>query len=262
MTSITRPDYDDKLHKVYAKARRLLPETVLAWMAFLTKYIDHPPGMPILDLGSGTGRFSHPIAEHFNCRVVGVEPSDCMRQQAEEAESDPRVSYLKGDATHIPLPDCSCSHAWLSMVIHNVDDLRACALELRRVLAPDGLAFIRNSFKELVGQICMYEFFPLARQIDEERIPSSAEVITAFGRGGMALVAHEHLDQVIDRSFREHVDRIRQRGISTLQMIGDDDFGLGIEQMEHAIPRFPPDQAVTERIDLLVLKGEAQEARG
>jgi trans-aconitate methyltransferase len=62
--------------------------------AFAAQVTDRRP-LDVLDLGSGTGRFTAGLAAEFQGRVYGVEPSDRMRATAEQAPH-PGVTYLKG----------------------------------------------------------------------------------------------------------------------------------------------------------------------
>ena len=254
MTAITKTDYDDKLHEVYHQARSLPEQTTHLWMEHLSRYVAKENPITFLDLGSGTGRFSKVIADWFDCRVIGVEPSDKMRQKAEQSIPDGRIRFLKGDACNLPLPDQSCTHAWLSMVIHHIPNLADCAKELKRVLSEDGLIFVRNAFKDNLKHICMYQYFPRTLEIDSQRLPEISQVTKVFGEHGLSFVSHEVIDQVIDNSFRDHIDRLRQRGISTLELLSDQEFEQGLRNMEYACPSMDPSKPITEKIDLLVFR--------
>lgn len=254
MVKIPKTDYDNKLHKVYHQARKLPQQTTFLWMEHLSRYVSKIPAITFLDLGCGTGRFSEIIADRFNCRVIGVEPSDKMREKAEQSIRDSNVSFIKGDAEHIPIPDKSCTHAWLSMVLHHISNLNDCAKELRRVLSKDGLIFIRNAFKENLKHICMYQYFPRALEVDTRRLPEMSQIVNVFEKNGIRFITHDVIDQVIDNSFAEHINRLRQRGISTLEILSDDEFEQGIKNMEKACLTMDPTQPIVEKIDLLVFQ--------
>src|SRR5262249_58939122 len=84
----------------------------------------------ILDPGAGRGRFSTLLADAFDARVVGVEPSQKMRAEAERGSPHPRVVYWDGSAASIPAAAGEFDFAFMSMVVHHVPDLAACAREL------------------------------------------------------------------------------------------------------------------------------------
>jgi ubiquinone/menaquinone biosynthesis C-methylase UbiE len=101
MNTIPKTDYDNKLHEVYHQARNLPEQTTHLWMEYLSRYVSKDSPITFLDLGSGTGRFSKVIADRFDCRVIGIEPSDKMRVKAEQCIHDGRIRFLKGDASII-----------------------------------------------------------------------------------------------------------------------------------------------------------------
>ncbi|MBL8029489.1 MAG: class I SAM-dependent methyltransferase, partial [Fibrobacteres bacterium] len=134
-------DYNKRIYQVYNAARSLPEDTKRLWMDEISKYISNNSNLTFLDLGSGTGRFSSLIADHFTCNVIGIEPSEKMLETAHSSNRNPNVKFTKGDAYNIPEADSFFSFAWLSMVIHHIADKDRCAKELSRVLRKDGLIF-------------------------------------------------------------------------------------------------------------------------
>src|SRR5207302_3487557 len=88
----------------------------------------------IVDVGSGTGIWASAFARWFGVAVVGIEPSAAMRAQARAKGRPAGVGYVAGAAERLPVRTATCDAAWLSTVIHHVDDLGRCAAEVRRVL--------------------------------------------------------------------------------------------------------------------------------
>src|SRR4029450_9490965 len=95
-----------------------------------------PP--PVLDPGAGTGQFAAAIADWFGVRVVAVEPSGGMRAQGTRANGRPGVHWGAGGGERLPLRSTTCAMAWVSTVVHHLDDLEAAAAELGRGLRPGG----------------------------------------------------------------------------------------------------------------------------
>src|SRR5204863_4898724 len=114
------------------------------WMLVIRRHLDDPVET-ILDLGSGTGRFSAALTDTFDADVVAVEPSAGMRNQA-KTKARTQVRIVGGSAEHLPLADGSCDTAWLSNVVHHFDDIPAAARELRRVLREDAPVLVRGAF--------------------------------------------------------------------------------------------------------------------
>jgi ubiquinone/menaquinone biosynthesis C-methylase UbiE len=255
---VTRVDYDRRLYCAYRDGRALSDDTGRLWMAAVGRHLGGARGsLVILDLGAGTGRFSTLLADAFDARVVGVEPSQKMRAEAERGSPHPRVVYRAGSAASIRAAAGEFDFSFMSMVVHHVPDLAACARELYRVVKPDGLVFIRNTFSGRLDSVPLYRFFPSARAIDEARLPSAEQVRAAFEAHGFALVALEAIEQQIDPSLRAHCERMKRRALSTFELMTDAEFHEGLERMREAVERETVPAPVTERIDLLVLRRQA-----
>jgi len=252
---VTRVDYDRRLHSAYRAGRTLSGDTGRLWMDALAGHLGRErTGLTILDLGAGTGRFSTMLADAFDARVVGVEPSEKMRAEAERGSAHPRVVYREGTADALPAAEGEFDFALLSMVIHHVTDVVACVRELHRVVKPDGLVFIRNVFSGRLDGVRHYEFFPSARAIDEARLPTVERVRDAFVAAGFELVALDTLEQEIDVSLSAHYERLKLRALSTFELISDAEFEAGLARLRAAADRETAPTPVLESIDLLTLR--------
>jgi ubiquinone/menaquinone biosynthesis C-methylase UbiE len=252
---VTRVDYDRRLHQAYRAGRSLSAATGRLWMDAIGRHAGRARAdLTLLDLGAGTGRFSVLLAEAFEARVVGVEPSAKMRADAERGSAHPRVVYREGSAGAIPAADGEFDFALLSMIIHHVPDLDAGARELHRVLKRDGLVFIRNTFSGRLEGIRHYDFFPAARAIDEARLPRVERVREAFEARGFAFEALDTVEQEIDPSLAAHYDRIKRRALSSFDLISDTEFEQGLQRMRVAVDLETTPTPVLEKVDLLVLR--------
>lgn len=247
-------DYDRELYKNYQRGRALSDETIRRWMAAISRHIHKLRGFTVLDLGSGTGRFSPHLAKYFHACVIGVEPSDKMRGIAENSNTDSRVSYIKGVAERIPVGDERCDFAFLSMAIHHFDDMVLGCRELYRVLKPDGLVFIRNGFKGRMERAKYHEFFPSAWEIDNRNLPSVDEVDASFSANGFEKVATERIVQQMNDSLQAYYERIMSRSMSTFEFMSDEEFQAGLLAMKKAAENEKQPSPVTEAFDLLVFK--------
>ena len=247
-------DYDRDLYRPYRTGRALAADTGRLWMDAIAAHLGRRRARAILDLGSGTGRFSGMLADAFGARVTAVEPSVKMREQAEQHAARPDVVYLSGVADAIPAAAGAFDFAFMSMVIHHVRDRGACARELRRILEPGGLVFIRNTFSGRLDRVPYFEFFPEARAAVEARLPTVDAVRAAFTANDLEFVALDTLEQEIDSSLAAHYDRIKQRALSTFSLITDAQFESGLARMRQAAERETTPTPVLESIDLLVFR--------
>jgi SAM-dependent methyltransferase len=218
---MARIDYDGHIATVYDRGRAVPLDGLAAWRTALARYLPPQSGLPVLDLGAGTGLFAVALAEWFGVEVIAVEPAAAMRREALRKRPHPRVTYLAGHAAAIPVGDGQCGSAWLSTVIHHIPDLRACARELRRVLHPGERVLIRSAFPGRLDGITLFRFFPEARQIAVS-FPSIAATVDAFAPAGFAPEALESVPQVTADGLRTWCERVRLRADSTLQPLDDD----------------------------------------
>jgi ubiquinone/menaquinone biosynthesis C-methylase UbiE len=161
---MARVDYD-AMAADYVEGRALPPAGLAPWRDAIRPWLPGG-GAPVLDLGAGTGQFAAAIAGWLGVRVVAVEPSAGMRAQTARAHPHAAVALLGGRAERLPLRDACCAWAWVSTVLHHLDDLPAAARELRRVLRPGGPVLVRQAFPDLLDEVTLYQrFFPGAAQL-------------------------------------------------------------------------------------------------
>src|SRR3989344_6112388 len=153
-------DYDkfNKVPRIYDKVRTHTPEIQQQWLDLIAQNAPEGGIKDVIDLGSGTGRYSQLLAERFNASVVAVEPSDEMREQALAKSLSERIAFKKGSGENIPVPDASADMIFMSMVLHHLHDVAATARECYRVLRQNGVLCGRNTTSDagLVHQ----KFFP------------------------------------------------------------------------------------------------------
>jgi ubiquinone/menaquinone biosynthesis C-methylase UbiE len=246
-------DFDDRLWRSYEQGRALPASAIAAWMDAVERHVRQERPLAVLDLGSGTGRFSPSLADRFGGPVFGVEPAAKMRAVAATANPHPTVTYLDGRAEGIPLPDSSCDLAFLYFVLHHFEDRRAAARELARVLRPSGTVCIRTLFSDRLGDSSWRRFFPRALEIERTMFPSLAETTGDLASAGLEVEALDEVTFELAPSRDAHVERLRHRAISTFELLSDEEVERGLAAMEREAA-VADDEPVVERGDLLVLR--------
>ena len=246
------PDYDDAGTAADYEAARALPlDAMEGWREALTAWLPPPSGLPVLDVGAGTGVFATAFAGWFDCPVVGIEPAAGMRGEAASRRRLPGVAYAGGDGCALPLRDRSCGAAWLSTVIHHLPDLGQAASELRRVVVPGGPVLIRSAFPGRTDGISLFRLFPGAADV-VAGFPSVDDTAAAFGAAGFELASLEPVPQVSAPSLRAWVDGARRRADTVLLGLTDEHFAAGMAAAEAVAAASPPGPVV-DHLDLLVL---------
>jgi ubiquinone/menaquinone biosynthesis C-methylase UbiE len=168
---MARVDYDLEAER-YQAGRQASPDALSEWRDAIARFGPAGPG-PILDVGAGTGIWLDAFTEWFANPVIGVEPSSGMRRVARARGLGPQAMAVAGRAEAIPLRAGACSMAWLSTVVHHLDDRPACAAELRTVLGDGAPVLIRNSFRFRHEEIMLVRFFEAAKRHANSFLQSS-----------------------------------------------------------------------------------------
>lgn len=248
-----RVDYDERQYSVYAKGRALGPGAMARWMAAFEAEAPARRPLTVLDLGSGTGRFSPALAETFGGPVHGVEPSERMRAIAAAEAAHPRVSYLAGEAGAIPLPDGSADLVLMFLSFHHVPDRAAAAREIARVLTPDGRVLVRSTFGGRIHDLWWRRFFPRSWEIEERMFPSVEETSAVFAETGLGEAKLVQVFHPYEGDVADDVERLRLRAISTFDHMDEAEIEAGFERMEAALEANDIPRPEGAMLDLLVL---------
>ena len=116
---------------LYDQHRPQPPVALLEYLIRLT------PINTVVDFGSGTGLSSRAWADRA-IKVVGIEPSDDMRHQAEAMTPQPHIRYQAGFSHATGLPDAIADLITCSQSLHWMEPNGTFA-EAARILRPGGI---------------------------------------------------------------------------------------------------------------------------
>jgi SAM-dependent methyltransferase len=222
-------------------------------MAKLRDLLPHDSILSILDLGSGTGRFVTSLQAEFQCPIIAVDPSEAMLEQCRNRGLN-NVVWKYGSAENIPLDASSVDLAWMSQVFHHLESPLTALREVFRVLRPAGCLAIRTGTQESDSEIEWISCFPEAKQIDDSRLPSQADIVNLALAQGFDIVTVETVYQYFASSYSEYYDKISQRGLSSLISISDEAFTTGLAQLNQWVGQQPTDEPVYEPVDLFIFQ--------
>ena len=238
---MARISYDEHTAAAFKAAREIPREGLAEWREAIERHLRPTPGMTLVDIGAGTGQFASAFADWFGLTVLAVEPSAAMRSQIPRT---PAVEALEGDATALPLPDCSADAAWLSLVIHHVPDLAAAARELRRVLRPGARVLIRQGFPDRYapeGELAqdgieLVRWFPETART-ANTFPSLRDTCAAFAAAGFRREALEPVQETQPGSLLDLLDQVDtlRRADTTLRSLTEEEFRRGKERLRRAV---------------------------
>ncbi len=100
-----------------------------------------PPGLPVLDAGTGGGALL-PLLAAAGARITAVDRSAAMlaraRRLCEREGIADQVAFRQADVQELPLADASFAAVTCTMVLHHVASPAAAVREMARVLRPGG----------------------------------------------------------------------------------------------------------------------------
>jgi ubiquinone/menaquinone biosynthesis C-methylase UbiE len=226
-------DYDKTtMPESYDRGRTQLPGVRDMWMDRVAEALAGHAIALIVDLGCGTGRFTHALADRFGAHVVGIDPSFKMLAQANAKPAHPRVTFAKGTGESMPVAAASADLVFSSMAFHHFADSDQVARECRRVLRLGGAVSIRNSTRENGSP---YEkYFPNYAQT-LEKLPAASEIVAPFVRNGFRLSRHETVAHKMADNAKDLAEKASHRADSTLLRLADADFEAGLAGMR-ALP--------------------------
>ena len=136
------------LADIYAKARPDYPDQAID---FILEHCQLKPGALLVDIGCGTGIASRAFSRR-GLQVIGVEPNEDMRKQAQLANSGQDLQspiYQAGSAEHAGLESQLAEAIVCAQAFHWFDAEKALA-EFARILKPGGwIILIWNLLNEL-----------------------------------------------------------------------------------------------------------------
>jgi ubiquinone/menaquinone biosynthesis C-methylase UbiE len=244
-------DYDKTdIASVYDQARTLAPDALRFWLDLVGRDAAPAPGSLIIDLGCGTGRFSEPLAEYFGARVIGVDPSSKMLDQARAKTRNERVAFACAPGSALPVADASADLVFMSMVFHHLDDAAAVARECRRVLRSGGHVALRNTTRDT--DFPKYGFFPAIEPIIAAELPPRSGIAEPFENAGLRLSVHEIVPQAMAEDWQAYAQKASLRADSFLSRISDADYTPGMAALRAHAAAAPAGEAVTEEVDWFV----------
>jgi ubiquinone/menaquinone biosynthesis C-methylase UbiE len=190
-------------------------------------------GRRVRDIGCGTGRLSVALVERAHAKVWGVDASQEMLAVAKEKVQG--VAFKQAHAEALPFKDGWFERAVLWLVLHLVDRPTALA-EARRIIGPDGRLAVVTFHESHFGAHWLNRYLPSLERVDLARFPTEAQVVTELREAGFEGVETHRLEQRVLLSRSDALVRMRERHISTFDLIDEDEIERGLAEAEQTLP--------------------------
>jgi ubiquinone/menaquinone biosynthesis C-methylase UbiE len=188
------------LAEIYARFR---PDYPGAALDLIASHCGLGKGAVIVDVGCGTGICTRLFAQR-GFRVIGIEPNDDMRHQAEArpcADVPYPPEYWRSKAEHTGLPDV-CADAVLAAQAFHWFEAKTTLREFHRVLKPAGWAVLmwnerdpHDAFTAAYGKIVAREAHGKALEAQRHRAGEALLNSPLFGKAERQSFTH---DQMLD----------------------------------------------------------------
>jgi ubiquinone/menaquinone biosynthesis C-methylase UbiE len=202
-------------------------------------------GRRVLDIGCGTGTFAVALAARGGGKVWGIDDSPEMLAEAEAKDSG--VRFKRARAESLPFKDAWFDRAVMRLSLHLLDRPEAFS-EAARILVPGGRLVIASFDPEHFSGYWLNELFPSLEQIDRARFPGKTELEEELRQAGFGELRVRAFSQEASATKKEAIERIRGRYISTLRLLGRDEFERGLQEATMALP-----ERIDYRLEWLVM---------
>jgi len=201
-------------------------------------------GARVLDAGCGTGRLAVELAETGIARVWGIDRSPEMLAVARAKTR--RAEFREGRLESLPFKAdwFDAAVAWL--VVHLVDRPAAFA-ELERVLAPGGRLAVVTFDPSHFSDFWLNRYFPSLEAVDRARFPDRDALVAELRAAGFGEPRVLRVSQRGSLEREAALRRIRERHISTFDLLDEEEVRRGTAQAERDLP-----ERVEYRAELLV----------
>jgi ubiquinone/menaquinone biosynthesis C-methylase UbiE len=243
------------IHQDYDAGRSIEPEARTLWVDDLRSRVGQPEPCRVLDLGCGTGRFTDLIKEAFpRAFVIGADPARGMLDEARPKARLAAFELLRAQAESLPFTGNHLDLVVLSLVYHHLDNPAVALAGVARILRPSGFVYIRSPTVETMKSCPWDSFFPTARRIAAQILPTTERVLAETRDSGLVVDGYHTIRFLFARSGQQLIDRIARRAISSLRQVPADEFEAGFAALETHCLRKAAQEPIYEELQIFVLR--------
>jgi ubiquinone/menaquinone biosynthesis C-methylase UbiE len=224
---IPKSDYS-QIAKLYDKVR---PDAAPVLISRIIEYGDIGKNKVVLDVGCGTGRFPLRMPTKNNL-FVALEPSIDMLKQAVLKDKSRNVIWVRGDGQNLPFTDDTFNCVYMTSVIHHIEHKDMALGEIHRILREDGICLIMTFSHAGMKKHILHDF-PGVTRMDLKRIPcipSLKKMMITAGFNNVHYHVVKHDEGFV--STNGFLERVRNKYISTLTLLTDDEFQRGFSMFQ------------------------------
>ncbi|MEY8349698.1 class I SAM-dependent methyltransferase [Bacillus cereus] len=167
--------------------------TDISWRKMIQSIIN-VNGKNIVDIGCGGGIYTKELSLMGANTIVGLDFSKEMLQAAREnCASFQNISFIHGDAHHMPFADATFDIVISRAVIHHLQDIPKFLQEASRILKKNGILILQDRTIEdctIPGSLehirgFFFSVYPKLIQIERKRRPKAIHIQQLIKQSGM-----------------------------------------------------------------------------
>jgi SAM-dependent methyltransferase len=177
-----------------------------------------------------------------------------MLDQARPKARLASFELLRADAESLPFINSRFDLVALSLVYHHLRHPAAALAQIARVLRPSGIAYIRTPTVETMHSSTWDCFFPSARRIAAETLPTTERVLAEAQRAGFLIAGHHTLRFLFARTGQQLLERLSRRAISSLRQISSKEFEAGLTALKARCLAGSDQKPIFDELGIFVLR--------
>jgi hypothetical protein len=145
-----------------------------------------------------------------------------------EAVAKRGVSVVQAASQRLPLRDGVADLVYFHLSIH-YGAFREAIEEAMRIVSPTGVIEIWTFAPESMESSALARWFPRIAPLDADRFPPIGHLVGVLGSLGATVEVHES-PEIVERTAASWQAAVRNRFVSTLQLLTDDEIEEGLER--------------------------------
>jgi ubiquinone/menaquinone biosynthesis C-methylase UbiE len=141
------------------------------------------------------------------------------------------AKLIVGDAAGMPLEDRAVNYIKNRFAFHHYVEKEKAVGEMYRVLKPHGILSMLNLNHEYMNYSWVYKYFPASVELDKDRFPKAIELYKWLESIGFKVSISVKVD-VKKFKYRDIIAETKNKDMSQLQIITEDEYRRGLEKME------------------------------
>ncbi len=202
----------------------------------LARLLAGDPDARVLDAGCGTGNYTAvQQSVHAGGRWVGFDPSPNMLSIAREKVT---AVLARAVVEEMPFPDNAFAYIAANFTFHHFQDKTAALDELARVCKRGGFLRIHNICPEKMEDWWVYQLFPAAMRMDEQRFWTVARLVDGLELRGLSVEVEIEVEEV-KRPLADIHTQILNRDTSQIALLDADEYAAGLQRVERQLAAAP-----------------------